>query len=66
MIQNLKDKVVSKGKEIGEYMEKHNIQIRQESSLNEEQGKAAAAAAAAAGTTTEKAAQPASGVLVQN
>ena len=57
VIGSLKEKVVSKGKEIGEYMEKHNIQIRQEGSLNDETAKAA---------TDSKAAQPSTGVLVQN
>ena len=50
---------MSKGKEIGEYMEKHNIQVRQESSLKEEEQAKASAEAA-------KAEQATSGVLVQD
>lgn len=57
MIESLKEKVVSKGKEIGEYMEKHNIQIRQEGNLNDEAAKAAG---------DQKAAKPTAGVLVQD
>lgn len=30
MIETLKAQIVNKGKEISEYMDKHNIQIRQE------------------------------------
>jgi hypothetical protein len=58
VIESLKEKVVTKGKEIGEYMERHNIQIRQEGNLNDE------TAAKAAGD--QKAAKPTAGVLVQN
>lgn len=59
VIDNLKEKVVSKGKEIAEYMEKHNIQIRHENenSGNEE---------AAKGSGDSKTDQPTSGVLMQH
>lgn len=53
VIDNLKEKVVSKGKEIAEYMEKHNIQIRAQDEQTEEAAK------------SEDSNEPTSGVLVQ-
>jgi len=58
LIDNLKSKVVDKGKEINDYMDKNNIQIKQESTLSE------AAAAQQEATQAEKKAEGSSGVLV--
>lgn len=59
VVENLKEKVVTKGKEIGEYMEKHNIQIRQESSQQSDDS-------TKEGNESKSAAKSASGVLVQD
>jgi len=59
MAETKREQVVSKGKEIQEYMEKHNIQIRgQESSESQEKSSTSSTSSASRPQT--------SGVLVQN